>query len=52
MSEVHRETPGAGNALGAVAAALWHRASPSMGTILTSLESVGVGGVQMGKVAI
>lgn len=50
MSQVHRETPGTGSALGAVAAALWHHASPRMGTIQTNLE--GVGAVQMGKVAI
>lgn len=49
MPEVHGETPHAGNALGAVAAALWHRASPRMGTIQTSLESVGVGGCRGGR---
>lgn len=49
MSEVPRETPRTGNALGAVAAALWHCASPGMGTIQCCLESVGVDGVQGGE---
>lgn len=52
VSGVHRETPRTGNALGAVAAALWHCASPGMGTIQCCLESVSVGGVQGREVAI